>query len=348
MLILSSDEVKRALSMPAALEAVEKAYLDLGNDLAVNRPRTDSWAPAGNGNYYLLKSMDGVAPGLKTGAVRVNSNLVTWRKYAGGLVKAGAGKRYVGLILIFDLADGEPLALFPDEHSQAVRVGATTALAVKYLTGDKIGRAAVIGSGRQANSVIEALCCLGSPREIVVYSPNQDHRQALAARFAAQGRNVLPADSADAAVEGAGLVLLNTSSITPVCRPEWVAPGRLITCVKYAEVGHGVLARSGYVAVNAHQGAPVNYLPGGKCFAGHDPLADLGVVPGESGSGIGDPDWTAYPELARLVAGRAPRPAGDQPVLFINNIGLGVQFAAVGAVVYARAREMGLGIEAPV
>lgn len=348
MLIISGEEVKQTLSMQASLEAVEKAYLDLGRDRAVNRQRTDSWVPADNGrDYYLLKSMDGVAPGLKIGAVRVNSNLVTWRSYAGGLVKAGSGKRYVGLVMLFDMTDGEPLALFPDEHIQAVRVGATTGLAIKYLAGGEIGRAAVIGSGRQANTAIEALCCLRKPREIAIYSPNEGRRAALAAKFTGLGQNAVTAPSMEAAVEGADMILFCTSSITPVCRPEWVVPGRFISCVKYAEVGDQVLSKSGFVVVNAHVGSPVNYLPGRSAFASHDPLEELGVARGQAGPGQEEADWTVYPELARVVAGAAGKPDRGQSSLFINTIGLGIQFAAVGAVVYAGARKLGLGIEVP-
>lgn len=345
MLILSAEEVKLALSMRESLEAVERAYHDLGMDRAVNRNRTDIWVPAGDRDYYVLKSMDGVAPGLKIGAVRINSNLVTWRKYAGGLVKAGSGRRYVGLILLFDMSDGEPLAIFPDEHTQAVRVGATTGLAIKYLAKEEIGRAAIIGSGRQANTAAEALCLLRRPREIAVYSPNPEKRSALAEKLQRLGQNAFAAPSAGAAEEGADLILFCTSSITPVCQPEWVVPGRFVSCVKFAEVGEKALSGAGYVVVNAHEGSPVNYLPGRKAFAAHDPLVELGVAGGDGQPDSGEPDWTAYPELARVVAGAAERPKGGQSVLFVNNIGLGVQFAAVGAVVYARARELGLGRE---
>lgn len=345
MLIINSEELKQAVTMPAALEAVEAAYLDLGRGKAVNRPRTDTWASTGSGqHFYLLKSMDGIAPGLQVGAVRINSNTLKWQRYAGGLVKASASGRYVGLVVLFSMADGQPLAMFPDEYIQAMRVGATCGLAIKALAKESVDQAAVIGSGRQATAAIRALCCVRSPREIRVYSPNAEHRAALADRFAGQGINVRPAASAEIAVDGADLILSATSSLAPVCRPEWVQPGRFISCVKYAEVGDAVRARSDYVVVNAHEGSPVNYLPGRKAFAAHDPLEELGVLQDLAGRGESETDWAAYPELAQVLAG-GNRPSPEQSVLFINNIGLGIQFAAIGAAVYARARELGLGQE---
>jgi alanine dehydrogenase len=345
MLIINSDELKQALTMPAALQAVEEAYGFLGAGTAVNRPRTDSWASIDGGRlFYILKSMDGVVPGMLLSAVRVNSNLVEWRRYAGSLVKASATGKYVGLVVLFSLTDGQPLALFPDEYVQAMRVGATCGLAIKYLAKDDVRKVAIIGSGRQAKAAIEALLCVRRPEEVAVYSPDPDRRSAFAGRFTGRGPRVWAAESAEAAVEGADMILVATSSLLPICRPEWVQPGRFISTVKSAEVGAEARARADRIVVNCRAGAPINYLPGREAFAAHNPLAELGALEDLAGQGTGEPDWGGYPELAEVIRDAPPRDSAKS-VLFVNNIGLGIQFVAIGSVVYARARELGLGTE---
>lgn len=345
MLILSGEEVKRALTMQETLSGVEEAYLELGSNKAVYRPRTDSWAPMAEDIYYLLKSMDGIIPSLRVSAIRINSNLLTWKKYGDSVIKAGAGKKYVGLVVLFSLEDGLPLAIFPDEHMQAMRVGATTGLAIKYLAKETVDKAVVFGCGRQGHTAIEAIRCVRNPQEIIVYDPNTEQKEALIERFARKGIKITGAGTASEAVEGADLLIMATSSISQICKPDWVAPGRLISCVKFAEVGREVCANSDYVVVNTHYGSPTNYIPGYEPFAAHDPLRELGVKQNISECNLDEPDWTDYPELASIMAGEIPRPDGRQSVLWINNIGLGIQFAAVGAVAYSKARELGLGKE---
>jgi alanine dehydrogenase len=345
MLILSGEEVQKALTMQDALNAVEKAYLELGSNKAVYRPRTDSWASMAGDVYYLLKSMDGIIPSLKVSAVRINSNLLAWKKYGDSIIKAGAGKKYVGLVVLFSLEDGLPLAIFPDEYVQAMRVGATTGLAIKYLAKKTVEKAAVFGCGRQGYAAIEAILCVKKPQMIIVYDPNEENKKALIERFASKGIKIVAAENASQAVEGADLLIMATSSISQVCKPEWVAPGRFISCVKFAEVGWEVCANSDYVVVNTHYGSPTNYSPGYEPFNAHDPLRELGAKHNISACNLDEPDWTNYPELASIVAGKISGPDDGQSVLWINNIGLGIQFAAVGAVIHSKAKELGLGCE---
>jgi hypothetical protein len=84
---------------------------------------------------YALKSMDGVIPKLGVGAIRINSDILTFPEGEGGMrrvkVPAAPGNRYVGLVLLFSSHTGEPLAIMPDGVIQRARVGATNALAAK-------------------------------------------------------------------------------------------------------------------------------------------------------------------------------------------------------------------------
>src|SRR4051794_31078709 len=101
-LILSNEEIDRLLTMPECIETLEEAYVELAEGRGVNRTRSDCFTPVPGQPeaLYSLKSMDGVIPKLGVGAVRINSDIVTWPKRDGTQRREkvpAADGRYVGL-----------------------------------------------------------------------------------------------------------------------------------------------------------------------------------------------------------------------------------------------------------
>src|SRR3954454_15586378 len=136
-LILSNDDVDKLLTMRECIDVLEDAYVELAEGRGVNRTRSDCITPTANPDaIYGLKSMDGVIPRLGIGAVRINSDIVTFPKKGNNILRekvpAAAG-RYCGLVLLFPPDNGEPLAILPDGVMQRMRVGATNGLGVKHL-----------------------------------------------------------------------------------------------------------------------------------------------------------------------------------------------------------------------
>src|SRR4051812_43811611 len=151
-LILSNDDVEKLLSMPECMEALELAYADLAEGKGVSRLRSDSFTPTARGDaLYSLKSMDGICPRLGVGAVRINSDIVTWPETGGKgrrvKVPSAPNQRYVGLVLLFSVDTGEPLAIMPDGVMQRMRVGAANGLGVKYLAREDARTIGILGSG---------------------------------------------------------------------------------------------------------------------------------------------------------------------------------------------------------
>ncbi len=158
------------------------------------------------------------------------------------------------------------------------------------------------------------------------------------------GVEVIPADSAREAVEGSDVVLTTTNSIEPVLDPAWVSPGTHLGCVKHSELGPTVLRRCDPIIVNSRKAAPENYImgKGDQRIDGHDPLF---TRQNEDKQGI---DWGNLPHLGELITGKvAGRTREDQVTCFLNNVGIGIQFAAVGAKVLELARQKGVGQEVP-
>src|SRR5262249_23264688 len=80
-LILSNDDVEKLLTMRECIAVMEEAYVELADGRGVSRTRSDCFTPTARADaLYSLKSMDGVAPKLGIGAVRINSDIVTWPK----------------------------------------------------------------------------------------------------------------------------------------------------------------------------------------------------------------------------------------------------------------------------
>jgi ornithine cyclodeaminase/alanine dehydrogenase-like protein (mu-crystallin family) len=346
-LVLSNHEIERLLSMDVCIEALERLYIELADGAAVYRPRSDTIVPGPEpGWIYGLKSMDGISPAAGVGAVRINSDVVNWPLRDGFTrrekVAAAPGRRWVGLILLFSTRTGEPLAILPDGVIQRMRVGGTGGLAAKYLARDDARIAAILGSGWQAGAALMAANAVRRLDEARVYSPNAQHRAAFATEWSEKlGLPVRVADTPREAVRGAQIVQAATNALEPVFDDAWAEPGMHFGTVRQHELGDAVLRRAAVVAINTPKGVPEHVL--------HPAVKDHPeLVEGKGYSGAGSRDEGERFLLSDIVAGRAPRRSSpDQITVFLNNLGLGVQFAAVGAAVLERARENGIGRELP-
>ena len=127
-LILSNDDVEQLLTMADLIPALEEAYVELVEGRGGNRLRSDivTPTPLRDDGLYALKSMDGVVPKFEIGAVRINSDILTFPTTGNEMrrVKAPSapGNRYVGLVLLFSTRTTEPLIICPDGVMQRMRV----------------------------------------------------------------------------------------------------------------------------------------------------------------------------------------------------------------------------------
>ncbi len=348
MLVLNNEEITALIDMPTCIAAMETAYRGMAEGRGVNRRRSDTLVetgPADSGTVYSLKSMDGVSPDLGVGAMRINSDIITYPEIAGRKrrvkVPAAPGERFVGLVLLFSSETGEPLAIFPDGVVQRMRVGAANGLATRYLARAETPRVGIIGSGWQAGAQLMAMTSVRNVEKIRCFSPTEANRNAFAARIGPMiGVDVEPVASIEAAIEGADVVLCATSSIEPFFQAEWVHPGLHISSIKRSELYPDAVRKVDRLVVHSRDGAPILAMAAGV----EPPLADRP----DSGALLDVLDFETVPLLADLVAGKTPpRQSDEETTCFINNIGMGFQFAIIGRVVYDRARQAGAGRELP-
>jgi alanine dehydrogenase len=345
-LILSNHDVEQLLTMRECIDVLEDVYVELSEGRGVNRRRSDCLVPSARPDaVYSLKSMDGVIPKLAIGAVRIDSDIVTWPTEGGNMrrvkVPAAPNRRYVGLVLLFSSHSGEPLAILPDGVMQRIRVGATNGLGVKYLARDDATSVGILGSGWHAGAQLMAVCAVRKINTIRCFSPNSDHCKAFARDMSAVlGVEVKPVRSPQDAIGGVDIAMCATNSVDSIFFERWISPGLHLTSIKVPEIDRPAIKRADRLVIHTHDDKPLHVI-----------AKNLEVPETEENKGwrLGERiDFANTPTLADVIAGKAAGRCADHEVTcFINNLGLGYQFAAAGAVVYRKAKESGLGHELP-
>ncbi len=345
MLVLGNEDVERLLPMADCIAALEPMYADFAHGAALLSPRVDNMAPTvHDGAYYAFKHMGGTWPARRVQALRINSDIVGHPVVAGKprrVKRPLADGRWVGLVLLFSTESGKLLAMFPDGVMQRLRVGAANGIALKRLARTDSRRLALIGTGWQAGAQLMAALAVRPFEAVRVFSPSAASRE----KFLAEARERHPrarleaVESAEACVEGADVIMAATSSMVRVIEPAWLKPGVHASCIKAQEVDGAVLDACDKVFVHtARQAKQMDNVLAGTPNVNADHARGWWNEPGRR----------AYPDLAELVAGNVPaRTSEEETTLFVNNVGMGLQFAAAGALVLERARAAGAGHELP-
>ena len=343
-LILSNADVEKLLTMPECIDALEESYVELIEGRGVNRTRSDCITPTSNPNaIYGLKSMDGVIPKFGIGAIRINSDIVTFPKKGNNVVREkvpAANGRYVGLVLLFSSENGEPLAILPDGVMQRMRVGAANGLGIKYLARSNATTVGILGCGWQAGAQLMAACAVRKIASVRCFSPTKDRREAFATEMSTLlGIEVTAVDQPETAIAGSDIAMCASNSLDPIFFERWIEPGMHLSSIKLPEIEVSAIKRADLLALHVHEQKPIHVS------ARDLPLAKEANEHGWSDRGI---DFDKLPTIPDLITGRAQGRQSDHEVTcFLNNIGLGYQFAAAGAVVLRKAKGSGLGHELP-
>lgn len=346
-LLLTNDEAESLLSMPEMISELEQAYSDLANNQAINRNRSDTGIPRPDIDAnYVFKSMEGGYPRRGVYALRISSDIIQWpsqgaRQHRKEKLPTLPGNRWLGLVLLFSIENGELLAVVPDGIIQRFRVGATNGLGIKVMSRQNSRRVGLIGSGFQAGTQAMAACAVRPIEEISVYSPTEAKREAFALDWSEKlGIPVTPVASAEEAVAGADIVMCATNSMQPVINADWLKPGMHLSSLKRFEIPAECLRRADRVAVHTRLWEPDMQMMGEENLPDDSLWAQRKVADGIA--------WLDQPEIGQLTSGKTPGRTSDHEITcFMNNVGLGLQFAVAGALILDKARRAELGRELP-
>ncbi len=197
--------------------------------------------------------------GEAAGQTRVETSLVDpKRKYrimTAAVPGAGFGTRICALFrgardayfhLLFDNDSGNLLALVAGRELNVWRTGAPGGVAARYLAPRNAETMGLLGSGRQARGQLVAICrAQPSLEHVRIFSSTPAHRSVFAKEMSAWlGIEVEAVDSARAAIQGAEIVSVATSSRAAVLESEWISSGALVVSITSGQLPRDLISRS--------------------------------------------------------------------------------------------------------
>lgn len=351
VLILNYQEVEEILMGEGGLQAclgnLEEIYREYGSGRTVNRPRSHSYIPlaaklTGEGRlFYHLKTLDGGSIGGGLMALRVHSGLLhhfsvsgkARREYYASVPTEQGERKWLELVMLFDVQDGSLLSIMPGGLIQSLRVGLTGALGSKYMAREDARTIGLFGSGWQARAQLLAHRLVRPVDLVKVYSIRAAHREAFAAEMAGLlGTEVQAVSQPRDVMHGVDIAIAATTSYDPVFKSEWLSPGIHFTYIASGEVEMAAIRRADRVAIHTHLGAK-NYW------------TETGEEPAERfAERYVEGDITEYPQLSDVILGHfSGRTDPREITCFVNNQGTGIQFAAVAGYIYQAAKTKGIG-----
>jgi ornithine cyclodeaminase/alanine dehydrogenase-like protein (mu-crystallin family) len=231
-------------------------------------------------------------------------------------------------ILLLDPETGALQAVMDGRLITEMRTAAASAVSARYMARPDAAVLAILGSGVQARSHLAALTRVHSIREIRAWSPTFAHLQ----RFAAESPSrVRPCASAEEAVRSADIIVLATSSTTPVIQSGWVPGGAHVISIgacrpNQREMDPALVTRA-RVVVDSRAAA---FQESGDIILG---VCD-GLFPADH----------VRAELGEVISRRVPGRTSEQEVTVFKSLGLAVEDLAAASLAYERARAAGTGI----
>src|SRR6266481_2475160 len=294
-LYLDEEQVRKHLRMTDLIPAMEKALIDFSAGKVTQPLRSVITVDPPGGFFGMMPALTPEGLGLK---------IVT---YYPKNVERGL-PTHMATIFLVDPETGTPLAIMDGRLITEMRTAAVSAVATKLLAPPDAKILAILGSGVQAHSHVEALRLVKQFEEIRVWSPNSEHAERFAKEIGAT------AVSAEEAVRGADVIVTTTNSKTPVLKGAWLKPGCHVNAIGACRPDWRELddeAMSNVVFVDSREGA----------------MKESGDVI-LSGAKI-------YAELGEALAGKVPSRANETTIF--KSLGMAVEDIAAAMLVYRSA-----------
>jgi alanine dehydrogenase len=313
---INEAEVKSLLNMPLAIEAVETITRRQAAGEVLVHARRRFELPGGAFFHHMA-------------AADLTEKLVASKQYTyvGGKLKF--------VVSLFSTESGDLLALIEADVMGQMRTGAASGVATKFLARADARSAAIIGTGGQARTQLEAIAAVRRLEQVKVYGREAAGRESFAKEMSAKlAVRVEPAASSAEATEGAAVVCTATTASHAVVDSSAISPGTHINAIganhmKKRELDAETVAKCDRIFVDS--------LEQSRQEAGD-------LVLGFAGN---EKRWDAVRELSSLVAGICPGRTGEAQITLFKSNGIAAWDLAAATAVYRLANQRGLGRALP-
>jgi alanine dehydrogenase len=320
-LILNKNDVASVLSMKDCMDAMEQAFSELANGTAVLPLRTAIAPPDGLSLYMpaYLRNMQALA--CKVVTVYKNNplkfNLPTT----------------IGKVLLQDPLTGDVICIMNGGYLTAVRTGAASGVATKYLARKENGQVAgIFGAGVQAKMQLWAVAEARNLSRAIVYDISEEAANAFISEMSKKlNLEITPTDSPDEVLQ-ADIICTATSSATPLFDGSKVKEGTHINGIgshtpAARELDTAIIKRSKFVGDSRE-----------ACFK---EAGDI-IIPVNAGE---IPESHFYAELGEIITGKKDARTSNKEITIFKSNGLAIQDAATAKLVYEKAIAGGIGIK---
>jgi len=318
--VLGPREVERLLDMKPCIDLMEAALRALSSGNAVVPLRQKVSLPDRSG---LLGLMPGYLGDPKSFGLKVVT--VFQRNHDVGRPS------HQGVVMLFDVESGAPLGLFDAGAITAIRTAAASGAATRVLARADAGDLALMGSGVQARTHLEAMRCVRPLRRVRVWSRDDAHAREFAEREAQRaGIPIEVTRSAEAAVKGADLICTTTAASEPILQGEWLSPGAHVNAVGSSFATHRELDATAVKRARLYTDCRES---------ASNEAGDFLIAKREGAFG----DEHLLGELGEVLLGRVPGRRSPDDITLYKSLGVAVEDLAAASFLLQRAAETNCG-----
>jgi ornithine cyclodeaminase/alanine dehydrogenase-like protein (mu-crystallin family) len=313
-LYLTESDVRSILTMPLAIELVETSFRRLAAGAATNHSRQRLLVPGKTIlNYMAASDAEGGYLGLKIYSI------------------ARGAARFI--VPLFSAESGDLVALIEADYLGQMRTGAASGVATRFMARQDARAAAIVGTGSQARTQLEAIACVRGLERVRAYSRDAQRRQRFATEMSERiGVPVVAVESAEDAVRGADIIVTATTATRPVVEGRWVAPGAHINAMGInvahkSEIDAETVLRAEIVAADSPEQS-------------RRESGDLINAYGDD-----EARWGNVRELSQIVTGKIPGRTNQHQITLFKSNGIAIEDVVTAGRIYEMAKQRGMGKE---
>ncbi|MER5466267.1 ornithine cyclodeaminase family protein [Streptomyces sp. NPDC002668] len=320
MLILDGKAVRASYPMTEAISVMTEALRSFSFGKVTQPLRTVLAPPSEEGIFAMMPChVEGLGYGFK--AIMHNPG-----NEARGL------STHIGMVSVFDPETGELSAILDGSAVTAIRTAAASAVATRALAREDASDLAILGSGTQARTHLEAIRLVRDVHRVRVWSRTPERAKDFRDWADAQGVAVEVAGTPEEAVRGADLVCTTTAARVPVILPGRLCPGTHVNAVGASVRGARELAPAEVARCAVYVDSRESALNESSDIC--DPI-DEGLITEKDIRG----------EIGEVLLGTAAGRTAPEEITLFKSLGLAVEDVASGFSIAARARKGGIGVD---